>query len=279
MRREHNSKMALKSLAPAIPGLFTFGNLLCGFLALIHAMGPRPSQAAWFILIGGFLDFLDGKVARATNTSSSLGIQLDSLADFFTFGVAPVAMMRGVGLFDLGSWKLAVGIVYLFSGAFRLARFNVDASPEPKDFYTGLPIPAAAVTISSGILFIEEVWPPIYGTGSLGGMVVLAFLMVSNIQYPKKLKWTVFGKKKIVFLIIFCFIVILALILIPDYIIYPIMIIYIAYGLLRGLAIKLGWRKNKNEEISSDNKGTENKDSSQSRRENDSGSPEASGLQ
>ncbi len=167
MREERHSKVDMRRFAPALPGLFTFGNLVCGFFALLHAMGDRPYDAAWFIFLGAFLDALDGKVARKVKATSSIGIQLDSLADFITFGVAPVALMRAVGLFDLGDWKLAVGILYLFAGAYRLARFNVSAKLEGVTYYEGLPIPIAAVTVSSGILFINKVWPPIHGTGAL----------------------------------------------------------------------------------------------------------------
>jgi CDP-diacylglycerol--serine O-phosphatidyltransferase len=235
LRRNADRKIALKELKPVLPGLFTFGNLLCGLLALLHSMGDNPANAAWFILIGAFLDSLDGKVARITNSSSEFGLQLDSLADFLTFGIAPVAMMHGVGIFDMRDWRFTIALLYMFAGAFRLARFNVNASLDGADYFTGLPIPMAAVTISSGILFIEKVWPPVIGTGSLGGVALMAWLMVSNVRYTKRLPRLNLSKKCTIFLIIPTMILILALILAPRYIIYPLSLFYIAHGLVREL--------------------------------------------
>ena len=233
MRRIADRKTDLSGLRPVLPGLFTFGNLLCGFLALLHAMGDNPANAAWFILIGAFLDSLDGKVARMTKSSSPMGIQLDSLADFLTFGIAPVAMMRGVGLFDLRDWRFAVAILYLFAAAFRLARFNVNATLDGADYFIGLPTPVAAVTVSSGILFIQKVWPPVIGTGSLGGVAVMAWLMVSNVRYTKRIPRFSPSKKETVLIIVPILLLILALILAPVYLIYPISLLYVAHGLVR----------------------------------------------
>jgi len=234
--------MGIKRFAPAIPGFFTFGNLVCGFFALLHTMGPKPENAAWFIFLGAFLDLLDGKLARLTRGATRIGIQLDSLADFMTFGVAPVALMHSVGLFTLRDWKLAVGILYLFASAFRLARFNVSAKLEGANHFYGLPTPCAAIAVAGGILFIQKVWPPVYGTGALGSVAVLAWLMVSNVRYPKWFPKTDLSKGVKSLLIIPLFIVILALILFPVYTIYPLIVIYIIVGLIRELIYTLSRR-------------------------------------
>jgi CDP-diacylglycerol--serine O-phosphatidyltransferase len=245
MRRNPHRKVAIRKFAPAIPGIFTFGNLLCGFLALLHTFGDKPESAAWFIFIGAFLDAIDGRVARITKCSSDFGIQFDTLADFLTFGVAPVALMHAVGLFDIRGWKLAAGILYLFAAAFRLARFNVDAKPEGVLHFKGLPTPIAAIAVASGILFINEFWPPIHGTGVLGGIAAISWLMVSNVRYPKSLpKWNLTGAGKIA-LAFGATILILALILFPIYIIYPITLIYIFHGLIRWVVRVFTNRKEK----------------------------------
>jgi len=261
LRRKRDRTKNLNGLRPVIPGLFTFGNLLCGFLALLHSMGHNPFNAAWFIMIGAFLDSLDGKVARMAKCSTPMGIQLDSLADFLTFGVAPIAMMHGVGFFDLRDWRLAIGLLYLFAGAFRLARFNLQAVPKGVNSFTGLPIPAAAVTVSSGVLFIQKVFPPIVGTGSLGGVAVMSWLMVSNIPYMKKLPNFKLTKRAGALLLIPILLLILGLILAPVYLIYPLMLIYIAHGLARAVFNRLIHRKERfYEEFQGDREGPQEGD-------------------
>ncbi|MCK5832915.1 CDP-diacylglycerol--serine O-phosphatidyltransferase [bacterium] len=248
MRRKLDSQKNLDNLRPVVPGVFTFGNLLCGFLAILHAMGDNPINAAWFILIGAFLDALDGKVARLAKGATPLGVQLDSLADFLTFGIAPIIMMFGVGCFDLRDWRLAIGLLYLFAGAYRLARFNLEAVPEGVDNFTGLPIPAAALTVASGVLFIQKVWPPIVGNGSLGGVAIMAWLMVSNVPYPKRLPRFKLSRQKSIVFVIPILILILGLILAPVYLIYPMMIIYVAFGLARAVFNSLTHRKERLDE-------------------------------
>ncbi len=239
MRRIGNRKMDIKRLTPVIPGIFTFGNLFCGFFAIIHSMGPKPLSAAWFIFLGAFLDLLDGKVARMTKGASRIGVQLDSLADFTTFGIAPVAMLYAVGLFDMFGWKLAVGILYIFAGAFRLARFNVAAESGRDDFFYGLPIPVAAVTIASGLVFIDKVWPPIMGNGVLGGIAVLAWLMISQVKYPKHPPRIDFSNRWNFLILIPLLSIILALILFPVYTIYPLMVLFVLHGLIREVIVTL----------------------------------------
>lgn len=233
MRGKRHRKVALRSLAPAVPGIFTFGNLLCGFFALLHTFGERPENAAWFIFIGAFLDILDGKVARITKTSSNLGIQLDTIADFLTFGIAPVMLMYAVGLFTIRSWRLAVGIIYLFAGAFRLARFNVGATIESAKSHVGLPIPVAAVAIASGILFIEKLFPPLVGKGAIGAVAILAWLMVSNVRYLKGFPKIHFDKYLVLLIVPFIIAFVFGLIFYPIYLIFPLTLIYILFGLVK----------------------------------------------
>jgi len=248
MRGFTGRKVEVKKLAPAIPGLFTFGNLICGLFAILHSMGSRPLYAAWFIFLGAFLDMLDGKVARMTRGSTRIGVQLDSLADFTTFGIAPLALLHALGLFDMHDWRLAVAILYVFAGAYRLARFNVSAKDEGMRVFCGLPIPAAAVTIASALLFIDKVWPPVEGRGILGGIALLAWLMISQVKYPKTLPRINFGKKRNLILIIPILLLILALILFPIYLIYPLMMLYILFGVVSELKYAFTGKKGDGDE-------------------------------
>jgi CDP-diacylglycerol--serine O-phosphatidyltransferase len=147
------------------------------------------------------LDMLDGRIARMTNTSSDFGLQLDSLADLLTFGIAPavLALYWGIGsvsglapetaedLYKFG-WLASFG--FLIAGALRLARFNVltlgpGDRAASKRFFVGLPIPAGAGVVASIVHFQKT---PVESVG--GALVVclllvaLAFLMISTIRYP-----------------------------------------------------------------------------------------------
>lgn len=248
MRDDPNRKMGMRKLAPAIPGLFTFGNLVSGIFAILHTMGDSPLSAVWFIFLGAFLDALDGKVARMTKANTGIGIELDSLADFTTFGIAPIALLNSVGLFGLKDWRLAVGILYTVAGAYRLARYNVKTRDNRNEYFCGLPIPIAAVTIASALIFINDVWPPIEGRGVLGGIAVLAWLMISQVKYPKKLPALNLSKTVKIIFILPILIVILSLILFPSYLLYPLMMLYILFGLIREISMGLS-KKDGDEDV------------------------------
>ncbi len=171
----------------ALPSLFTVSNLFCGFLSIYYAVNGRFLGAALLIVIAGFLDACDGKIARYFHTTSSFGIQFDSIVDVCSFGVAPALLM----LYYLDTllvirWlPFAVCFFFLLCGALRLARFNAQLKGFDKDNFSGLPIPTAAGTLAAYILFTKRVWqssshePHI----AIGLCVVLSFLMISTVEY------------------------------------------------------------------------------------------------
>lgn len=166
-----------------IPNLFTVGNLLCGFLALRYVAEGRYVPAAWLIVLGAALDNMDGRIARLIGRDSAFGIEFDSLADVVTFGAAPAFMLYH-SLFD-SAWGAVFAFVFLLGGAFRLARYNVMSHESGKaDFFTGLPIPAAAITLSQYVIFTEHAWETAHAA-QVGLMVTmfLTFLMVSRVEY------------------------------------------------------------------------------------------------
>src|SRR5512147_1295752 len=117
------------------PGSFTMGNVVCGFLSILSVFQGHITTAAYLILLAAFLDSLDGKVARLSGTTSQFGVELDSLADFLSFGVAPAVIVYATKLNTLGPWGWIIAVVYIMAAAFRLARFNVLAdTDEKKDF-------------------------------------------------------------------------------------------------------------------------------------------------
>jgi CDP-diacylglycerol--serine O-phosphatidyltransferase len=167
-----------------IPALFTVGNVFCGFLSLDAAVRGRFDLAAGLLFLAGFLDSLDGRVARMTGSTSAFGEQLDSLADVLSFGLAPAFLVYHWGLHAYGRIGLLASFLFLVCGACRLARFNVQLNVVDKRWFVGLPIPAAAGALCGLIWVLPEPLPdPRIAAGMLGVTLVLGFLMVSTFRY------------------------------------------------------------------------------------------------
>ncbi|HEX5432537.1 MAG TPA: CDP-diacylglycerol--serine O-phosphatidyltransferase, partial [Bryobacteraceae bacterium] len=204
--------------AYALPTLFTAGNVFLGFYALIQifqgALGavqnlagaPLHFQAAAVAIgVAVVLDGLDGRIARMTSTVSEFGREMDSLADVITFGIAPTVLAFAWGVQFVSSPSSLIPIehlrrlgyfcsfVFLLCGAMRLARFNIQRNPVPKNpgrpdrkYFVGLPIPAAAAVVA-GIVFAFGSAPIRWWLPSaiwLALLFLLSFLMVSTWRYP-----------------------------------------------------------------------------------------------
>ena len=146
----------LGKLLFVLPNLFTMSAVLCGFYAITTlASGQRDESvflsASLAIVFAGFFDGMDGRVARLTRTQSDFGVQLDSLADLISFGVAPALLIYEYALAGLGWGGLLASFTYLAAGATRLARFNVMSArgDNPSNVFVGLSIPLAAVAVVS----------------------------------------------------------------------------------------------------------------------------------
>ncbi len=200
--------------AYALPTLFTAGNIFLGFLAILRAiegalfgasgqLGSNPNfeVAAKAIGIAVVLDGLDGRIARLTNTVSDFGREMDSLADVITFGIAPavLAYCWGMQFVSPGGFLpdhragYFIAFLFLLCGAARLARFNVQTNPVPKNpgradrkYFVGLPIPAAAAMVAAVVYASDSVplewW--IFSALWLALLALLSFLMVSTWRYP-----------------------------------------------------------------------------------------------
>ena len=210
---EHRPRKA----AYALPTLFTAGNILLGYIsilrcfqgAMLAASGSAGAAdqftvAAQAIIAAVVLDGLDGRIARMTNTTSAFGREMDSLADVISFGLAPAVLafawgvqfidpiigekMRGQ-IFNAG---YLVAFLFLLCGACRLARFNVQVNPIPKNpgrpdrkYFVGLPIPAAAAQVAT-IVWAGDSQPLgwwLLSVAWLGLLLLLGFLMVSTWRY------------------------------------------------------------------------------------------------
>lgn len=203
--------------AYALPTLFTAGNIFLGFVSVIQSLqgamaahdGTYRAEhhfeiAAKAIGLAFLLDGLDGRIARMTNTTSDFGREMDSLADVISFGIAPavLAYVWGVQFIDPGLGRalhdqfIGVGsffaFLFLLCGSARLARFNVQKNPVPKNpgrpnrkYFVGLPIPAAAGMVAA-VVYAADSEPLTYWPFTVGWMALLAllsFLMVSTWRY------------------------------------------------------------------------------------------------
>lgn len=209
----HLTRRDLRKSVYVVPSLFTIGNIFCGFYAVINCLKAVQSasdpklaitffdHAALAIGFAYFLDGLDGRIARLTGATSEFGVELDSIADVISFGIAPAILAFTWGYGNLAGYEqLAWGISFFFliCGALRLARFNVLAraprfdtpgtTPKlDKRYFVGLPIPAAAGLVAAIVYFNPD---PIPGTGGvtrnwilLGVVLALSILMVSTFRY------------------------------------------------------------------------------------------------
>lgn len=185
-----------------LPNLFTVSSIFCGFLAIVKAFEAQSAAgiqtAALLVGLGMVLDLFDGRVARLTNTQSDFGVQLDSLADLVSFGVAPGVILYQFGLQSLGAFGVVAAFVFVACGALRLARFNVSAAEDGGSscHFQGLPIPAAAGVAMSFVLVMSGLdyarLPSAAVLPSALMMLALGGLMVSSIKYKtfKKVRVT-----------------------------------------------------------------------------------------
>lgn len=180
-----------------LPNMITLSSIFCGFDSIriaSAATDPADFQAAALLLVFAmFFDILDGRVARMTKTQSAFGLQIDSLADVVSFGVAPALLVYKWSLHQLDTVGLIGSFVFCACGAVRLARFNVLSMGEqgqptkPGKYIVGLPIPGAA-----GIL-ISIVVANHAAAGSLASArwawaifavtLLLSFFMVSTVKF------------------------------------------------------------------------------------------------
>jgi CDP-diacylglycerol--serine O-phosphatidyltransferase len=166
-----------------LPSLFTLANLFCGWSCVVHAMRGELETAAPFIGVALVLDMLDGRIARMTGTTSEFGVQLDSLADIVSFGMAPAVLAFAWGLAPLGRLGWGAGFLFVTGAALRLARFNIQKNTD-KAYFVGLASPAAAAIVASTVFYYPEglkTRPEAF----LGVLLVVlpALLMVSTIRF------------------------------------------------------------------------------------------------
>ena len=176
----------MKITRAVVPSLFTILNIFCGFRSLVHTAEGDFSLASWFIILAAVFDVLDGLMARITRSSSDFGVELDSLSDVVSFGVAPSFLVYRSSLSLQGGMGMLVSAMPMIFGAMRLARFNAQLVGYDKEYFKGLPIPASAMLIASYVLaFYQEGigFHPLEGSLLMPIVVVVSFLLVSTVKY------------------------------------------------------------------------------------------------
>ena len=190
-KRRRKRAFNLQKVLFILPNAFTLGSVLCGLYAIAQCVTSDAYsdlyQAALAIFVAGFLDSFDGRVARMTKTQSEFGVQMDSLADAVSFGVAPAILIYKWALWPLDLWGLIIVFVFAGCGIIRLARFNVLSSQGADSrFFIGLPVPlAAGVLVTTIIVHYKEVGtlPVTERHWVIVELLFLSFLMVSNVRY------------------------------------------------------------------------------------------------
>ncbi len=177
-----NEKQFLKKNAA---NFVTLCNMIAGATSILMSLNGKFKTAMAFIILASIADRYDGKVARKLNQSSQLGVQMDSMGDVLSFGAAPAILVYTYLFMNLtGPLKIVGGvgtIFYICSGAFRLARFNIEGMDEDNNFY-GIPIPVAGLTLVAMMMLKSKI-----GIIPIAvALFVLGLLMVSKIRIKKK---------------------------------------------------------------------------------------------
>lgn len=195
--RRRLRNLDLRKTLFVLPNLVTLAAVFCGFNAILIVATDNPTvedfyKAAVLLTFAMLFDLLDGRIARLTKTQSAFGLQLDSLADIISFGLAPALLVYKWALFRVPTLGLFCAFMFVGCAAVRLARFNVltgsGVGPvKPGRYIIGLPTPPASGILISLLLANRAVG------GALGGeqytaailvtTVVLSLLMVSNVRF------------------------------------------------------------------------------------------------
>jgi CDP-diacylglycerol--serine O-phosphatidyltransferase len=230
-----------------LPNLITLSSMFAGFYSIVASLNSDYERAAWAIMIASVFDVLDGWVARITHTATRFGIEIDSLADVISFGVAPGILVYTWTLSSFGKIGWLGSFFLVACAALRLARFNVQMGSTEKKHFTGLPTPASALVIASTVLAYEEIihilehlklvqLADVVGKDYwiLALTFILAGLMVSNITYHSLKEANLKERRPFgILVVIAAFLAVVAYH--PELVLFLVSISYVAVGMLEAL--------------------------------------------
>jgi len=205
-----------------LANLVTLGNAFFGFLSIVATLNGDYSQAALMLFFALIFDGMDGRVARFLDVTSDFGVQMDSLADIVSFGVAPAILMYETSLHSTGALGIAASVAIILAGIIRLARFNI---LKGLNYFLGLPIPVVGVFLAA-LIYTNTV----VSEKSLAVMMLLlAYLMISRIRYPN-FKQNVRSKNIVLFLLGLAIVMAIVIVTKPDKVILALFLYYIVAG-------------------------------------------------
>jgi CDP-diacylglycerol--serine O-phosphatidyltransferase len=239
----HARRRPIRRAVVMVPSGLTIANLFFGIFAIVAASRGDPTRAGLYVVIAGIFDVLDGRVARATNTGTALGSELDSLVDIVSFGVAP-AMIMYFAVLNRQGWDWVFSFAFIACAALRLARFNVEQAGRAKRYFHGLPSPAAGLTLATYYWFSQTSLYSDTNIANLPWHVMLRFvmaglgaLMVSDASYPAVPTVGVKSLREILGTIVVAG-TIIGVFFVPKQFFFPACLAYVLYGL--GKTVFLG---------------------------------------
>ncbi len=240
--------MALRITRSIVPNFFTLANLFCGFSAIVLFSHDDYTNGVLLIVLAAVFDMLDGIMARLTNSASELGVELDSLCDAVSFGVAPSFLLYQIHYHNTANFGILLASLPAMAGVYRLARFNAQLnSLEDKLYFRGMPIPAGALTIVSFVLFFvvpQKIDLDYQGLWVNFVTIATALAMVSTIRYDNVPRPSARSIKERPLLFAFVLLALLACGLTKGEAAFPCMAAYMVFGALRQLVV---WFKERNE--------------------------------
>ncbi len=239
----------MRRVVVVLPSAFTLGNLFFGFWAIVSAYNGNFRWAGWFVVFAGVLDMLDGRVARRTRTTTRFGEELDSLIDVISFGMAPALIMFFLEFSTAGRFAWILCFIYVVAVAVRLARYNVVSAGKPSSWFTGMPSPAAGMTLAAYYPFSQTPWYQaslayldLQHQGLVVLILLLGVLMVSTVPYPKMPGFGVRSARQAAGTLLVLAMV-GALLWRPDAVLFPLGLAYMAFGLVRATILGLVERR------------------------------------
>ena len=232
-----------------LPNMLTLANLCAGAAAVIFALQYHAYETAfWLIIAAAVCDFFDGFAARLLGQTSPLGVQLDSLADDISFGLAPAAVMYDLYIHSTSYYNLSADVmeplrfIVLIIAAFsalRLAKFNIDTTQTTE--FEGLPTPANALMLMSLATLVEQGEVAISQEHILLIAVAASLLLISPIRMFA-LKFKGFGLRGNMLRYGFLAVALLIIIFVPTYSVLAIIVLYIALSTLRWLCCRSDYK-------------------------------------
>lgn len=214
-----------------LPTIISLANMFCGFSSLLLAAAGRFEAAVWIIVAAAVFDVADGKIARASGRTSEFGLQMDSLCDVISFGVAPSFLIYQFHMKSLGVFGIIISFLPLVFASIRLARFNVYAKENAEHRGTiGLASPMGAIGLAS-IVYLSHYknWLP-FDVFLILMVPIIGLLMVSTIYYSKLPEFSFKSSKGNRFKL-FLFTITIALVpFFPHHVLFAFMMTYIISG-------------------------------------------------